>query len=782
MKIQCSCGTKHEFDITPEMSDRPVRFICPSCGCDASEFVDQLVRRQLGQAERPDGPPVDVPLTSSTGQTAVPAQSAEPAPTAPAGIPCLKHPGHWATEHCRVCSKPICSKCMELFGYACSPLCKAKAEAHGISLPVYAHQKSLAEARQWKRIGRVAAVVGVLSVTALGIWFWYAWFGSEPKPIFSVRFPEPAYSGQSIICGQGKDQVVFLHGTTLARHDIKTKKAIWSIDLLDRKAVDAAVQRQQKLNQEIVDRANAQGVEELPKFASGEKLSHQLERDFAASLNLQVRGTNIWITAPGRLAKYDWNTGKALQETVIGASYGGVLFRGDEVVLVDETGAQPAVTRVDLLTGNSRVEALPMPKGAERMQATNSQPMPLPRSGAVAGSGLPGKIGGKASGAAMDPGKVAEQYQALPTPNRLALPAMLANTLTQERTLAALNDNPQVRPEAGSAQSQASLSIIAEPNGFVEMGVRMIEPRFTSRSAMKPDAGKSALSGNVTAGNSTEISSELLNELQRSKGGDIVTEDESRYEVTLNRPGAPAWSGEVVGPPRLFPLSTVTVLAANKSVVVLDKENRKLWQSSLAYNVRPGPEALDQEMASQGLGPCVEHKNSLYVIDEAVLTAFDLATGNARWRLPSVGISGIFFDDRGTIYVNATTDSPDSIKYSKQIDLNRKVKSVVLKVDSRDGKVLWSADSGGIVSYVSGKFIYAVDSYMPEEEDEDDPYHPETGLERPASLQIWRLNPKNGHIMWEHVQHRAPLNMAFDQNTIRLVFKKEVQVLRFVSW
>jgi hypothetical protein len=32
--------------------------------------------------------------------------------------------------------------------------------------------------------------------------------------------------------------------------------------------------------------------------------------------------------------------------------------------------------------------------------------------------------------------------------------------------------------------------------------------------------------------------------------------------------------------------------------------------------------------------------------------------------------------------------------------------------------------------------------------------------------------------MWEHFQQRAPLDVRFDRNTIRLVFKKEVQVLR----
>ena len=52
---------------------------------------------------------------------------------------------------------------------------------------------------------------------------------------------------------------------------------------------------------------------------------------------------------------------------------------------------------------------------------------------------------------------------------------------------------------------------------------------------------------------------------------------------------------------------------------------------------------------------------------------------------------------------------------------------------------------------------------------------------RSSSLSIKRINPKNGHVMWEHCQDRAPLEVQFDQNTIRLVFRKEVQVLRFLA-
>src|SRR5439155_8595926 len=170
MKVQCSCGAKHAFEITPEMRTNPVRFVCPACGADASEFVDGLIRQELGQNATPGGrvisvqaiaettaPPSspEVRIRSASPQTAAAAsaplrvrigapQFSQPEIDAPEpGAPprCLKHPGELAEEQCRVCLKPICPKCMELFGYVCSPLCKAKADSHGIQVPIYKGQR-----------------------------------------------------------------------------------------------------------------------------------------------------------------------------------------------------------------------------------------------------------------------------------------------------------------------------------------------------------------------------------------------------------------------------------------------------------------------------------------------------------------------------------------------------------------------------------------------------------------------------------------------------------------
>ena len=166
-----------------------------------------------------------------------------------------------------------------------------------------------------------------------------------------------------------------------------------------------------------------------------------------------------------------------------------------------------------------------------------------------------------------------------------------------------------------------------------------------------------------------------------------------------------------------------------------------------------------------------------------MLSAFEVATGNARWRLPSVGISGIYFDDAGMIYVNTTTASPENIKYSKQIDVSDRISAVVLKLEAKTGRELWKQTLSGNLSYLSGQYIYSVAYTGPR--DDDDEINPDLavlGLEKKAYLRIRRINPKNGRILWEHFQQRGPLDVKIDRNTIQLVFKREVQVLKYLSF
>jgi hypothetical protein len=670
---------------------------------------------------------------------------------------------------------------MELFGYVCSPLCKAKAGSHGITLPVYEGQRSIVEARRWQKMVWTASTAGGLLAVLLALWFWYAWFGSAPKPIFSVRSADPAYSGQSALAGNLQDQIVFLHGGTLARFDLKSGKEIWSRNILDHDQIQRAVDRQLKATKSLVDKANSEAWEQIPKMPSPEQLSHTLERETAAALSMHVRGQNIWVASPEKLVRYQWETGQVGHEVSMQSGLGQPIFRGNEVLLVDTDLGKPTVRHVDLVSGDTRREDLTKSENSSvaggltkgNPQRVNSSRTTRPT------EGLPTASPGGDAGKPIDPAKAAAQAQRMSLAEKIALPATLAGNMNQQRALNELNDStrptatPQTAIEPGS-----SFSLVATRDGFLEFSVKLLEARIIARSAMKAGSGKSALEGDVTAGRSMELASDMLNEMQRSNGGDVIQEDHSRYQVTVRGSGlSDVWTGEVVGLPKLYPLDTVVILAADKLIVVLSKTNQKLWQSALAYNVPADINALDEKGATYGRGPCVEHDGSLYVFDEGVLSAFDLATGNVRWRLPSVGIAGLFFDDHGGIYVNTTSASHESLKYSRQIDLSRKVVSVILKVDSHNGKILWSQASRGLVNYVSGNLVLTAASFMPEAQE-----GPDTGLEKSPWLRIWRIHPGSGREVWEHFQERAPLDLAFDKNRIRLVFKKEVQVLKYPAF
>ena len=768
MKLQCSCGAKYVFDATPEMLQNPVKFICPSCGLDASDFVNQLIRQEFGAAEStaPSAPPPPPPAPSSRlriSHEAAPAQAAPAQSAAPPSKFCAKHRER-ATEQCAVCHKPICPKCLEMFGFFCSPLCKTKAEDQNLDVPVYAGRKDVVEAQFWRKTGGIiGAIVGAI-VLFFGLWIWYAWFGSVPHPYLAVRFEDDnrAYYGSSRLVG--KDQIVFLHGGTLARYDLKTKKPVWSVELITKQQIDALIKMQ---NDEEAKLNEGKGYH---SHSSPDDIERSAKQDLQSGLALHVSGQDVWVGNGNKLTHYNWDSGQVQREITLPEDGGELVERDGELQMV----GTESVTHISLATGDSRVEQIG-PKGA----------MPITVAQNDAGGGLPSTSRGDGT-QPLDPKKVEAQAQNLNLQGRLALPATLSYARHEKQLEDALNqDTPKVMRAKGIATAPDALEmqLVAGKTGFAQFSSRLLEERQASHSAMKAPPKKSVLDGNLNASDTGAAANEILNDMQRNAGGDVVTEDASRYQVTVHLPDAPDWTGEVVGPPQLIVLQTVNVVTAGKTVTVLDKSNKKLWEATLTYVV---PEALTSSLFSHdaeryGDGPCVEHGDTLYVFDQAVLSSFDLSSGNARWRLPSVGIAGLFFDDKDNVYVNTTTGSPDDVKYSRQIDVNRQTENVVSKIDPKAGKILWTAKPGGFVSYLSGKFIYVIDSYDPNPTDADQ--MSDMAIQKPAYLRIARVRPSDGKIMWEYYDRgRAPVSWRFDNNSIELIFKREVQLLRYVTF
>jgi hypothetical protein len=61
------------------------------------------------------------------------------------------------------------------------------------------------------------------------------------------------------------------------------------------------------------------------------------------------------------------------------------------------------------------------------------------------------------------------------------------------------------------------------------MSVRLLESRWLNGTRLKAAPGKSALDGDVSVANTLEVANEILNEMQRARGGGTVIENLSRY-------------------------------------------------------------------------------------------------------------------------------------------------------------------------------------------------------------------------------------------------------------
>ena len=775
MKIQCACGAKYAFDATPEMLQNPVKFVCPSCGLDSSDFVNDLIRREFAGQTSAVPLPTETPrlkIARDEPQSSAPV-AATPESSAATGH-CARHPRELAVHHCLVCGKPMCRQCMRLFGHVCSPLCRAKAEAESLDVPVFAGQKTVVEARYWRKAGLIARLAAVLVLGGFGFWIWYAWVGSVPHTVLSVHFDTIAYTGESKLCGT--NQIVFLHGGTLARYDLESGKEVWSQVLVRPQQIADAVARENQWQPTDRDQPR------IPQSQLEERAAVGLE----GSLQLHIFGENVWVAAPEKLTHYDWNTGVVLQEIPLDGA--GELLAGNGEILMTGAGAngQALITHINPATGESRVEEIGQP--GQTLVAARA---PGGNAGTPASAGLPLAPGTGAS-TPMNPAKVGQQAQHLGLAAQMALPALLANSREEERIEAELNDQNRPRSSPTPAQPPKRIgyetghfTVMPSQYGYVEFAVRLLKSEIVTREAMKASSGESALNGNVGTANESAAVNEVLNEMQRSRGGGTVQEDHSLYQVSLRRPDsidAADWTGDVVGPPELFPLKTVNVLAAGKTLVVFDKTDKKLWQATLTYDVPVGNRNENEESSTFGAGPCVEQGDTLYVFDQAVLTAFDLATGNARWRVPTVGVVGLFFDDHGMLYVNTTTADPENIRYSRQIDITQKIQANLLKIDPQTGRILWNTQPGGIISYVSGNFIYTVQIYNPSE-DELKMADLAGITPNPAHIWIRRINPRNGQVLWTYYQadKGAILNVQFKNNSIEIVFKKEVEVLKYLS-
>lgn len=676
---------------------------------------------------------------------------------------------------------------MALFGYVCSVHCREKAEANGIELPVFAGQRDVAARKEGKKLGRIISLIAVGLVIFLGAWIWLAWFGSRPHAAFAIRFEEsPAMSGTSAFCPD--HQIVFIHGGKLARYDLKSKKEVWLNQIVDAKKIGQQAEAEVKQMQ-----AEAAKGEYSFRIPSVEKHTKDIVRSAERNLELLVLDKNIWVANGNKVTRYDWDSGQVKQEIDFARGFERAKRVGDEMETRQQINDhQLAITRFNLVTGEVKKSEIGTKPTAQA--STNTNDNTNKNTKAIASTKTNSRPATDANGRRqLDPQKLADAVANAPYAAKIAAPATLSVALNQQRAMNFMDEMdgklPPGVPKEDAYKYRTHSEIIARREGVIRFSVRMLEENIIERNAMKSAPKKSALNENLSVTGTATVANELLNEMQRNAGGGTVREDHSRYLVRIysgDNTETPDWEGEVIGEPSIFPQPSVTIVTGGKTLIVLDKSNKKKWESTLNYPIasRRGMAVDDEQDERAGLGPVVERGNTLFVFDQGVLSAFELSTGNARWRLPSVGISGMFFDDGGdSIYVNTTTASPEQIKYSKQIDVSNKTSDVILKLDAKTGKEIWSRSTDGVIAYLEGKFIYTVSFTGPLDDDEEiSPEMAALGVQTSPYVRIRRINPKNGQVLWDHFQQRGALDVKIHENTFQIVFKKEVQVLKFIAF
>ena len=326
--------------------------------------------------------------------------------------------------------------------------------------------------------------------------------------------------------------------------------------------------------------------------------------------------------------------------------------------------------------------------------------------------------------------------------------------------------------EDGPIFSSRRSSFLPSGEGAVQLTARLLQSRMVATSLR--DSGPSLIdSDNLTAGDSVAAVGQFIR-----GSAETIQKDESRYAVTVRRlcaASAPDWTGEVTGAPVLFPLKTVDVLVAGTNVTVLNHNNQKQWEARLTYPLLPI--FINDPDESSTSGPVLEMAGRLLLSDLGMLTAFDLRTGQAAWRLPAVQISEIQADEAGRLYVVATTAGPESI-WVKNLSSTPMVDTLLMKVDAATGRVLWQCGRLAGHSMISGGYLYStrrqvssVGMLAAAMNGEPETVH----------FRIWRLNPKSGEMIWEYYQPRPPIHSEALNRRLLLCYPNEIQVVKYFS-
>ena len=266
----------------------------------------------------------------------------------------------------------------------------------------------------------------------------------------------------------------------------------------------------------------------------------------------------------------------------------------------------------------------------------------------------------------------------------------------------------------------------------------------------------------------------LAKDSAREDTGGRERTDESTYEVILTRPldaGIPEVRATVHGHADIFSTRTLDLVAAGRTLLAFDHNNKKLWETTLANPIAdPGSvrDDEDDDATATTAQPCVEDGGRVYFFDSAFLTAFDLTTGQPAWRVPAGGIHKLQLDGRGALYVSTGSGG---------FDPNGAL-PLTMKVDAKSGKILWKVEKYQDC-IVSGGEVYATRETRNSEDMVNAVFDKSKAIE--CRWKIYKLSAGKGEVQWEWFQMRRPHGIEADGRKVALLFADELQIIRSLA-
>ncbi len=339
-------------------------------------------------------------------------------------------------------------------------------------------------------------------------------------------------------------------------------------------------------------------------------------------------------------------------------------------------------------------------------------------------------------------------------------------------------DGGSVMPNVQAVRTEFS----GAGGSLLRVEIRLKEKSIRTRDAIKPGSEKQleATAGGSAAHSLDELKSMaalIQNDAARLNGTAVEHLDESTYEVTLSRPfesAAPPWSTTLKGRVQVLSTPTRHLVSAGTKLIAFGGANKPAWEATLGA---PLPIHRGDSELENGT-PWLEAGGKLFIADGAFLSAFDLKSGQAVWRLPSVGIRKIQVDAEGGLYVLSENLSVETLSYVNDASFHDAV-PITMSIDSADGKIRWQVEKYQDL-WASGKDVYVQREGKNAGDVEAQVFDPSKAVE--ARVKIYKLSRSSGKPLWEWFQPRRPHAVQVHGKSVALLFAGELQVIRSINW